>query len=165
MPQLFTERANLIARASVLAGVGGVVAAFVLLGALVEPDYMAREGHAVRQPVPFSHMHHAGQLGIDCRYCHTSVEDSSSAGFPPTKTCMTCHSQVWAESPLLAPVRESFARNEPLQWNRVYNLPDFVFFDHSIHVNKGISCRECHGRVDKMEIVEQVEEELEEGSA
>jgi hypothetical protein len=102
------------------------------------------------QQVPFSHQHHVAGLGIDCRYCHTSVEESSFAGLPPTETCMTCHSRVWTEAPILAPVRQSLASRQPLQWNRVNQLPDFVFFNHSIHVQKGIGCSSCHGAVDQM---------------
>jgi hypothetical protein len=102
------------------------------------------------QPVPFSHKHHVSGLGIDCRYRHTSVEKSAFAGIPPTDTCMTCHSQLWTDAPLLAPVRESLARHQPMQWNRVHDLPDFVFFNHSIHVRQGIGCATCHGPVDRM---------------
>jgi hypothetical protein len=104
------------------------------------------------QPVPFSHKHHVSGLGIDCRYCHTSVETSSFAGIPPTTTCMSCHSQIWAGSPMLEPVRASLRTNEPLRWTRVHDLPDFVYFDHSIHVAKGVGCSTCHGRVDQMPI-------------
>jgi hypothetical protein len=102
------------------------------------------------QPVPFSHKHHVEGLGIDCRYCHTSVEKSHFAGIPPTETCMTCHSQLWTQAALLEPVRQSLATATPIQWNRVNDLPDFVYFDHSIHVNKGIGCTTCHGPVDQM---------------
>lgn len=107
-------------------------------------------GVARAQPVPFSHEHHVRALGIDCRYCHTSVETSSSAGLPSTQTCMNCHSQIWTNADLLAPVRQSYATGQPLQWARVHDLPDFVFFNHSIHVNKGVGCASCHGRVDQM---------------
>ena len=102
------------------------------------------------QPVPFSHAHHVGGLGIDCRYCHTTVETSSFANIPPTKTCMNCHSQIWITSPTLEPVRASFRTNESIRWTRVNDLPDFVYFNHSIHVNKGVGCEICHGRVDRM---------------
>jgi hypothetical protein len=107
---------------------------------------------AIEQPVPFSHRHHAGQLGIDCRYCHTAVEVSSSAGIPPTKTCMNCHSQIWADSPTLEPVRASFKTDRSIEWVRVHDLPDFVYFNHSIHVQKGVGCVSCHGRVDLMNL-------------
>ena len=112
--------------------------------------YVTHEQHAVDQPVPFSHKHHTAGLGIDCRYCHTTVETSAYAGMPATETCMTCHSQIWRESPTLEPVRASFSRNVSIQWNRVYDLPNYVYFDHSIHVNKGVGCSSCHGRVDQM---------------
>ena len=102
------------------------------------------------QPIPFSHEHHSRGLGIDCRYCHTSVEVSASAGMPPTYTCMSCHSQIWRNAPMLEPVRASLRENRPIQWNRVHQLPDFVYFNHGIHVQKGVGCTECHGRVDKM---------------
>lgn len=105
------------------------------------------------QPVPFSHAHHVGGLGIDCRYCHDSVEDSSFAGIPSTETCMTCHSQLWTDAPLLSPVRKSLATNRRLRWHRVHDLPDFVFFDHGIHVSQGIGCVTCHGQVDRMPLV------------
>ncbi len=102
------------------------------------------------QPVPFSHKHHVSGIGIDCRYCHTSVEDSSFAGIPPTETCMSCHSQIWANSSMLEPVRASFRDNKSLEWIRVNDLPEFVYFNHGIHVKKGVGCATCHGRVDQM---------------
>jgi len=105
---------------------------------------------AREQPVPFSHLHHVRQLGIDCRYCHTSVEESSFAGLPPTQTCMTCHSQIWAQAPMLEPVRASYQTNLPLQWTRVNNVSDFVYFNHSVHISNGVACETCHGRVDEM---------------
>ncbi len=113
------------------------------------------QGVVVKQPVPFSHDHHVAGIGIDCRYCHTSVESSSFAGMPPTATCMNCHSQIWSQSPLLEPVRESFRTGTPISWTRVHNLPDYVYFDHSIHIAKGIGCVSCHGRVDKMPLLYQ----------
>ena len=109
------------------------------------------------QPVPFSHQHHVTGLGIDCRYCHTSVETSSFAGIPPTKTCMNCHSQIWTNAKLLEPVRASYKSGESLQWTRVNQLPDFVYFNHSIHVNKGVGCNTCHGPVDQMPLMYQQE--------
>ena len=105
------------------------------------------------QPVPFSHAHHVGGIGIDCRYCHTTVETSAFAGIPPTKTCMNCHAQLYNDSPTLEPVRASLRTGMPLVWTRVHDLPDFVYFDHSIHVNKGVACVTCHGRVDQMALV------------
>jgi Cytochrome c7 and related cytochrome c len=115
--------------------------------------YLTGVGEAVQQRVPFSHKHHVGGLGIDCRYCHTTVETQAFAGFPPTKTCMGCHSQVWSDSPMLEPVRASWRTGESLQWNKVHRLADFVYFNHSIHVNKGIGCASCHGRIDQMPLV------------
>jgi MoCo/4Fe-4S cofactor protein with predicted Tat translocation signal len=107
------------------------------------------------QPVQFSHAHHVGSMGIDCRYCHTTVEESAFANIPPTKTCMNCHSQIWINAPILEPVRASFRENRPLEWWRVHDLPDFVYFNHSIHVAKGVGCATCHGPVDKMPLMYQ----------
>jgi hypothetical protein len=115
--------------------------------------YTTYAGVARPQPVPFSHQHHVGGLGIDCRYCHTSVEVSSFAGIPPTKTCMNCHSQIWSNAPLLEPVRESFRSGQSLVWTRVNDLPDFVYFNHSIHIAKGVGCNTCHGPVDRMPLM------------
>jgi len=115
--------------------------------------YTTYAGVARPQPVPFSHQHHVGGLGIDCRYCHTSVEVSSFAGIPPTKTCINCHSQIWSNAPLLEPVRESFRSGQSLVWTRVNDLPDFVYFNHSIHIAKGVGCNTCHGPVDRMPLM------------
>jgi hypothetical protein len=111
----------------------------------------ARE--VVEQPVPFSHKHHVSQLGIDCRYCHTAVEKSASAGFPPTKTCMNCHQQMWTSADLLAPVRDSWKTGTPIEWTKVHNVPHYTYFNHSIHVAKGVGCVSCHGRIDEMNLV------------
>ena len=119
--------------------------------------YLTYAGVRKPQPVPFSHQHHVSRLGIDCRYCHTSVETSSFAGIPPTKTCMNCHSQIWTNAALLEPVRASYRSGESLQWTRVNQLPDFVFFNHSIHINKGVGCNTCHGPVDQMPLMYQQE--------
>jgi hypothetical protein len=151
MPQLFPAKMNVLARIS-LFGVPFLLAG-VLWGGLVFERSSYGTGvkqSIVQQAVPFSHQHHAGLQGIDCRYCHTSVENSPFAGIPPTKTCMNCHSQIWVGSPMLEPVRESYKTGESLRWHRVYNLPGFVYFDHSIHVQKGVGCSTCHGRVDQM---------------
>jgi len=115
------------------------------------------QGVTVEQPVPFSHDHHVSGLGIDCRYCHTAVERSSSAGIPPTATCYNCHKLIWNDAPMLAPVRESFRTGQPIAWNKVHDLPDFVYFDHSIHVAKGVGCASCHGRIDRMKLVYQAQ--------
>jgi hypothetical protein len=120
---------------------------------LQRSPYVTYAGVARPQPVPFSHQHHAGGLGIDCRYCHTSVENSGFAGIPPTRTCINCHSEMWTAAPMLDPVRESFRTGKSLVWNRVNDLPDFVYFDHSIHVNKGVGCNTCHGPVDRMPLM------------
>jgi len=153
MAQLFSPASNTVAPAALAA----FALMLVLLGAVVWgiffSPYATAVGIPIEQPVPFSHEHHVSGLGIDCRYCHTSVEVAPFAGMPPTQTCMTCHSQIWTEAPVLAPVRESFVRNEPLRWNRVHSLPDYVYFDHSIHVAKGVGCVSCHGRVDEMALV------------
>ena len=153
MPQIFHPSMNTISRASIfgavfiLAGVGG----FIWL--VFRSSYTTQVGVVRPQPVEFSHEHHVSGLGIDCRYCHTSVETSPFAGIPPTATCMTCHSQIWADSPKLEVVRASFRTGESIPWTRVHDLPDFAYFDHSIHVAKGVGCVECHGRVDEMPLM------------
>lgn len=114
-------------------------------------------GYMPVQPVPYSHALHVGQLGIDCRYCHSTVEVAAQAAIPPTQTCMNCHAKIRTQSPKLLPVRESYATGLPVRWKRVHDLPDFVFFNHSAHVSRGVGCVECHGRVDKMEVVYQQE--------
>lgn len=155
--QLFTPRANLASRGCIAGCLSVVVGLGVIVWAYTRSSYATGEDVVVEQPVPFSHAHHVGGLGIDCRYCHTAVELSSSAGMPPTETCMNCHSQLWTESEVLEPVRESWRTGQPLRWQRVHWLPDHVFFDHSIHVAKGIGCSSCHGRVDRMPLIHQTE--------
>jgi hypothetical protein len=153
MPQIFHYSANYWARASII---GAVCVVSFIAWAGYEIDrgfYETRQNQAREQPVPFSHAHHVGGLGIDCRYCHTSVDESSFAGIPPTKTCINCHSQIWNTSPTLEPVRASFRTGESIQWTRVHDLPDFVYFNHSIHVSKGVGCESCHGRVDRMPLM------------
>jgi hypothetical protein len=135
---------------SVFGGIGIIVVLVATLAAINRSSYVTEVGVARDQPVQFSHKHHVSDDGIDCRYCHTSVEQSSFAGIPSTKICMSCHTQIWAESPILEPVRESFRTGKSLEWTRVNNLPGFVYFDHSIHVHKGVGCTTCHGRVDQM---------------
>ena len=153
MAQIFPPIANTIAKASIV-GVVVLVAAACLYGyGYTRSSYMTREGIALEQPVPFSHEHHVNGVGLDCRYCHTSVEVSSTANIPPTATCMNCHTQIWNDSPMLAPVRRSYEESEPLVWNRVHDVPDFVYFNHSIHVNKGVGCATCHGEVDQMPLM------------
>ncbi len=155
MAQIFHPLFNPFARASIFGSVLFVVAAAWVSGILYRSPYVTQAGVVRDQPVPFSHRHHVSGLGIDCRYCHTSVEDSSFAGMPPTKTCMNCHSQIWSDSPVLEPIRKSLKENLPISWMRVHRLPDYVYFDHSIHVAKGIGCASCHGRVDEMPLVAQ----------
>ena len=147
---------NVVAKLSLLGGI--LLLALIAWVCLIftRSSYGTGIGLARVQPVPFSHQHHAGILGIDCRYCHTFVERASYAGIPPTQTCMNCHSQIWVGSPMLEPVRESYRTNQSLRWQRVYNLPDFVYFDHSIHVQKGVGCSTCHGRIDEMPFTYQV---------
>lgn len=155
--QVFPRRTNILARAS-LVGTLFLVAGVGLLGYLyVRSPYATGVDTATGQPVPFSHQHHVDTLNLDCRYCHSSVMVSSSAGMPSTHTCMTCHSQIWSNSAWLAPVRTSWQLDTPLDWNRVYDLPDHVYFDHSIHVTKGVGCETCHGRVDQMPLIWQAE--------
>ncbi len=153
MPQIFKRSANTLARASI---VGTLLVAGGLLGlimAIGSSSYVTRAQEYIDQPIQFSHLHHAGDDGIDCRYCHTSVETAAFAGIPPTKTCMNCHSQIWSTAPILEPVRASFREDQPLRWIRVHDLPDFVYFNHSIHVKKGMGCETCHGRVDEMPLM------------
>jgi len=150
--QLFAPGADAILRLYILAGVSGVLAIGLVLFGLSHSDYVGSVGIAPAQPVPFSHKHHSGELGIDCRYCHQQVEAQATAGLPPTHTCMTCHSEIWTGSPMLAPVRESLANNEPLHWTRVNRLPDYAYFNHSIHITKGIGCSSCHGAMDTMQL-------------
>ncbi len=122
---------------------------------IVRSSYETRQDVPREQPVPFSHQHHVGGLGLDCRYCHATVESSSFADIPATKVCMNCHSQMWAVAPEVEPVRESYRTGKSIQWTRVNNLPQFVYFDHSIHIHQGIGCSECHGRVDDMPLTYQ----------
>lgn len=157
MPQIFRPRANALVRLFILAVAGLVVAAAVLAVALNSSPYATGEGSVPQQPVPFSHQHHVAGLGIDCGYCHTSFERSSFAGIPDTGTCMTCHSQLWTRADMLAPVRASYDNNQPLAWQRVHDLPDFVYFSHRSHVTNGIGCESCHGRVDTMPLTRQAE--------
>lgn len=151
MAQIFHPSTNTISKLSIV-GFAGMLPVIFVLGYMFNQSFMIQLKTPLEQPVPFSHKHHVGDDGIDCRYCHTSVEKSSFAGVPPTHTCMTCHSQIWTNSPNLAPVQESFRTGKPIQWQRVHDLPDFVFFNHSMHINHGVGCVSCHGRVDEMPI-------------
>jgi len=150
MAEYFRPEANTIFRL-VLFGLVLIIAFAAWAGAMiVRSPYENLQNEPREQPVPFSHEHHAGGLGIDCRYCHTSVEKSSFAGIPATRICMNCHSEMWASSPTLAPVRESYRTGQSIQWTRVHDLPQFVYFAHNIHLSKGIGCSTCHGPVDHM---------------
>jgi len=150
MAQVFGKSSNSIARVSLVGLVFGFFGFWGVVYAIYRSPYTTDVNVPRIQEVPFSHQHHVSGLGIDCRYCHDTVETSSFAGIPATHTCMSCHSQLWTDAPMLAPVRESMASGKPLHWQRVNQLPDFVFFNHSIHVEKGIGCSTCHGRVDEM---------------
>jgi hypothetical protein len=138
---------------SVFGGIAVIILLLTLVAAINRSSYVTEVGVARAQPVQFSHKHHVSDDGIDCRYCHTSVENSSSAGVPSTRICMNCHTQIWPDSPALEPVRESFRTGRSLEWTRVHNLPGFAYFDHSIHINKGVGCVTCHGRVDQMPLM------------
>lgn len=157
MPQYFSRSANTIARLSIFSFAAALVVAAWLGYLIVRSPYETMQNVPREQPVPFSHEHHVGGLGIDCRYCHTTVEKSAFANIPSTKVCMNCHSQMWASSPTLEPVRESYRTGRSIEWTRVNDLPDFVYFNHSIHVHKGIGCETCHGRVDKMPLTWQAQ--------
>ncbi len=155
MTQLFRPAANTVARAALLAI---LVLPFALIGlayAVMLSPYITRRSVTVTQPVPFSHQHHVDGLGIDCRYCHTSAESGRFAGLPATHICMTCHSQLYTNTEMLAPVRESLAARRPIRWMRVNTLPDYVYFDHSVHIAKGIGCTTCHGDVAHMPLMRQ----------
>ena len=153
MPAVFSPRANLIARASIALGLLLVCGAGVIAYAYINSSYYNDVNVEIDQPVPFSHEHHVGGLGIDCRYCHASVEESAFAGMPASETCMGCHSKLWTRADLLEPIRSSWQTGTPVRWRRVNVLPDFVYFNHAIHINKGIGCGSCHGPVDKMPLM------------
>lgn len=150
MAAIFGPRANLYMNAALIAAAAGAAILILLVWVVPVMGYNTGERFAPPQPVLFSHKHHVSGLGLDCRYCHTAVETAADAGMPATETCMTCHSQLWTHAAPLAPVRQSLAENKPLRWTRVYTLPDYVYFDHSIHVAKGVGCTECHGPVGDM---------------
>ena len=153
MSQIFHPSTNTISKLSIFGAVFVLAGSLWMLVQINRSAYITETYVPRNQPVPFSHKHHVSGLGIDCRHCHTSVEISAYAGVPPTKTCIHCHSQIWKDSPMLEPVRASFQADTSLVWTRVHDLPDFVYFDHSIHVNKGVGCATCHGRVDQMPLM------------
>jgi hypothetical protein len=155
MAQVFKRSTNTLAKGSIYGAVfiiAGLVWIFMVLD---RSAYNTGQGVTLAQPVPFSHSHHVSGLGIDCRYCHSSVEESAFAGIPPTATCINCHKLIWNDTPMLEPVRASYAEGRPIAWSRVHDLPDYVYFNHSIHVAKGIGCDTCHGRIDQMKLVYQ----------
>jgi hypothetical protein len=155
MAQIFDRSSNALARASLVLTGLIVIALGVTLDQLQRSPWVTRQGQRASQPVPFSHKHHVQGLGLQCQYCHTSVEKASYAGIPPTKTCINCHAQIWTNADLLQPVRDSWATGESIVWTKVHDLPDYVYFSHEIHVNKGMGCSSCHGRVDEMPIMYQ----------
>jgi hypothetical protein len=157
MAQIFHPSTNTFSRVSIFGAVFILAALLWLLVTVNRSPYVTLAGVARAQPVPFSHKHHVQGLGIDCRYCHTGVEETAFAGIPPTKTCMTCHAQIWSDSPMLEPVRSSLRTGQSIVWTRVHDLPDFVYFDHSIHIKKGIGCATCHGPVHAMPLMWQTE--------
>jgi len=150
MAQIFHRSTNTISRVSIYGAVFIAAALGYLAWAVTESPYFTDVNVPRQQPVPFSHKHHVTDDGIDCRYCHTSVENSSFAGIPSTHICMSCHSRLWTTSPMLEPVRLSYQTDKSLEWTRVNALPDFAYFDHSIHINKGVGCTTCHGPIGEM---------------
>ena len=155
MAQIFHPSMNTVAKATIFGAVF-IVAALGYVGWQVDRSpYITNQGIVKDQPVPFSHEHHVSGLGIDCRYCHTTVETTGFAGIPTTKVCMTCHSQLWTNAQVLEPVRQSWSSSVPIHWTRVHDLPDYVYFNHSVHVAKGIGCASCHGQVDQMPLMYQ----------
>lgn len=156
MPQVFHRSTNTLSRVSIFGALFILAAVLWVLLEINRSSYITQAFVAREQPIQFSHKHHVADDGIDCRYCHTSVETSAFAGIPSTKTCMNCHSQIFANSPYLEPVRESWRSGRPIPWVRVHDLPDFAYFNHSIHVNKGVGCSTCHGHVERMPLMWQV---------
>ncbi len=153
MAQIFRPASNTLAKLTLFIGAVTPLATMIIMSQFTRSSQVTRVNVPYEQPVPFSHEHHVTELGIDCRYCHTSVEKSAQAGYPATHTCMSCHSQIWTNSPLLEPVRESYVKNVPLKWTVINKVPDFVYFNHSIHIKRGVSCNNCHGPVQAMQMV------------
>jgi hypothetical protein len=150
VPQIFHRSTNTLSRLSIFGALFLIAGLLWGLATFNRSAYMTQQRVARTQPVQFSHKHHVGELGIDCRYCHTTVETAARATVPPTEICMSCHSQIWLQSPFLEPVRASFRSDQSIQWVKVHDLPDYVYFNHGVHVQKGIGCVSCHGRVDRM---------------
>ena len=153
MPQIFPRSANATARASILGSLLLIGGFLFFLDSFNRSNYQTNQSLEIVQPVMFEHTRHVAGNGLDCRYCHTSVEESHFAGIPPVETCMTCHSQILKGAPILQPVRNSYEMGAPLEWVRVHDLGDFVYFDHSIHIAKGMACVTCHGHVDEMALM------------
>ena len=153
MAQVFHPSTNTLARVSIVIAAVAPLAIIMGASAVTRSSYNTKVNVPRDQPVPFSHEHHTNELGIDCRYCHQTVEKSPYGGIPATETCMSCHSQVWTNSPLLEPVRESWRTGQPIKWNRLNKLPEFVYFNHSIHIDRGVSCNVCHGPIQAMQLV------------
>ncbi len=153
MPQIFHRRTNTISRVSLVVLFFAVIGSLVAIWAIDSSPFSTDVGIIQEQPVPFSHAHHVGDIGLDCRYCHKSVEVSPVAGVPGASVCMHCHTQIWPTSPMLAPIRDSYKNNTPVEWTRVHAVPDFAYFNHSIHIKKGVGCETCHGRVDQMPLM------------
>jgi hypothetical protein len=150
VPQIFSRTADTWLRAIALGALLSAAAFLIAAMAFARSQYWDVVARTPLQLVPFSHKHHVSDDGIDCRYCHTTVETSPDAGFPATHVCMTCHSQLWTKAEMLGPVRQSLAESRPIDWHRVARVPDYVYFRHDIHIAKGIACVECHGRIDRM---------------
>jgi hypothetical protein len=153
MAQIFSRSADTWLRLGLLMLFVGLAGGLLMVLALDHSDYRTGRNWVVEQPLPFSHAHHAGELKINCRYCHSAVESSAMASLPPTETCMTCHSQIWKNADVLEPLRKSLREQQPLHWQRVVKLPDYVYFHHGVHVNAGVGCSECHGAVDRMQLL------------
>jgi hypothetical protein len=153
MSQIFRPNSNNFSQLSLITIVLIVIFMSLSSYAYFQSSYYNEVGIFKEQPIPFSHKHHVQGLGLDCKFCHSAVEKSSTAGMPSTEVCMSCHSQIYQNSKVLKPLRDSLENNIPIKWNRVHELPDYVFFDHSIHLNKGITCLSCHGDVKKMPFI------------
>ena len=151
--QVFHRSTNVLSRVTLFGGLIILAGSIYLLATVNRSPWVSRQGIAREQPIQFSHRHHAGELGIDCRYCHTTVEELAYAGMPPTQTCINCHSQIWSDSPYLEPLRASWREETPNSWTKVYDLPGYVYFDHSVHVTKGVGCTSCHGDVDNQNVL------------
>ncbi len=156
MPQIFGPASNTIAKVSIVTVIGLAASTLAVAYIMDRGPWTTSVSMAPEQPIPFSHKHHVKDDGIDCRYCHTSVENSAYAGYPPTETCMSCHSQIWNQATLTQPIRDSWQSGKSIEWTKVHDLPDYVYFNHSIHVNKGIGCSTCHGAVNEMALMYKV---------